>query len=157
VLLSQSGPSLTYDGSELVFRDAEGGDIGRWPASSGLPGTTPADQNRVDVGPIPEGPWQVDPAKIDRFRWYDPRDWDWWGIGKGSLARDAWGDWRVPIDPAPGNPITDRGGFFIHGGRTPGSAGCIDLCRLDRSFFPVLERYRGGGPIPLTVDYPGYP
>lgn len=147
-------PSLAFDGSTLTLRRG-GALIGSWPATSGVPGTTAADQMRVNVGPIPEGNWQVDPSKIDQFRWYDPRDWDWWGIGKGSAGRDAWGDWRVPIDPGPGNTITDRGGFFIHGGRTPGSAGCIDLCRLDGVVIPMLRQYRG--PIPLTVDYPGYP
>ena len=96
---------------------------------------------------MPEGEWQVDPGKIDRFRWYDPRDWDWWG----PWGRSAWGNWRVPIDRVPSSPKTSRYGFFIHGGSTWGSAGCIDLCRGDESFFRVLETYKQ--PIPLTVDY----
>ena len=48
----------------------------------------------------------------------------------GDIARNArgdWGDWRVPVKPSPGIDTKGRGGFFLHGGRISGSAGCIDF------------------------------
>jgi hypothetical protein len=38
-----------------------------------------------------------------------------------------WGDWRVPLIPDPGTDTKGRGGFYLHGGRRPGSGGCIDI------------------------------
>lgn len=45
----------------------------------------------------------------------------------GDIARNLlgdWGDWRVPLHP---QFCGGRSGFFLHGGRTLGSAGCIDI------------------------------
>ena len=50
----------------------------------------------------------------------------------GDIARllrrhgGDWGDWRVPLHPSAGTNAFGRGGFFLHGGMFPGSAGCID-------------------------------
>ena len=48
----------------------------------------------------------------------------------GDLARNIlgdWGDWRAPLKPIEGTTIFGRSGFFLHGGRKRGSAGCIDI------------------------------
>jgi hypothetical protein len=48
----------------------------------------------------------------------------------GDLFRNMlgdWGDWRVPITPNQGTNTLGRSGFFLHGGSSPGSAGCIDI------------------------------
>lgn len=42
-------------------------------------------------------------------------------------TRGDWGDWRVPIEPCSWTNTFGRSGFFLHGGREPGSAGCIDI------------------------------
>jgi hypothetical protein len=39
----------------------------------------------------------------------------------------AWGHHRVWLHPKDGTTTFGRGGFSIHGGDDPGSAGCIDL------------------------------
>ena len=85
--------SLQFDGSNLTLLDDSGGVIEQWPASSGAPGTTPADQNEPWSGPIPEGEYSADPDLIDRFNWFDPRDHDWYG----PQARIDWGNCRVPL------------------------------------------------------------
>jgi hypothetical protein len=33
----------------------------------------------------------------------------------------------VPLTPNPGTNTRGRSGFFMHGGKLPGSAGCIDF------------------------------
>ena len=67
----------------------------------------------------------------------------------------AWGRGRVPIYP--NETVVDgvkRGGFTIHGGSDPGSAGCIDLTDYDMKFLKELGRYkRVTDSIPLKVDY----
>ena len=50
-----------------------------------------------------------------------------WALGR-SLRAD-WGSFRVPIRPEAGTlvPGRDPSSFKLHGGRRPGSAGCIDV------------------------------
>lgn len=48
----------------------------------------------------------------------------------GDVARNTtgdWGDWRITLSPLSTTDTMGRSGFFIHGGSTPGSAGCIDI------------------------------
>ena len=49
------------------------------------------------------------------------------GLFPGSMP--AWGTERVQLVPQ-SNPTNGRSNFFIHGGLTPGSAGCIDLVQM---------------------------
>ena len=44
-----------------------------------------------------------------------------------------------------------RNGFSIHGGKSPGSAGCIDLTKDNNAFHNWLKSY--GNTIILNVDY----
>ena len=80
--------------------------------------------NRVDcisrawAGPIPPGAYSLYSRDIS-----DPGSF---GDRVRNMLGD-WGDWRVPLLPAPGTPTFGRSGFFLHGGSTPGSAGCIDI------------------------------
>jgi RHS repeat-associated protein len=70
------------------------------------------------LGPLPEGQYLVDVAHLSNPNWF------------GDILRNLrgdWGDWRVPLTPYPGTNTHGRGGFFLHGGRRPGSAGCIDV------------------------------
>jgi hypothetical protein len=45
-----------------------------------------------------------------------------------------------------------RSGFFVHGGDTPGSAGCIDVGNQDAVLFPQLRKLNE--PVYLRVEYP---
>lgn len=62
------------------------------------------------------------------------------------------GPFRAPLTPDPSTNTYGRTGFFIHGGYTPGSAGCIDLCGAEPDFFNAIDR--GAGVIPAEVNYP---
>jgi hypothetical protein len=76
----------------------------------------------------------------------------WYKMG----SRAAWGNFRLTIHPYPSTETYGRGGFFIHGGSTPGSAGCIDLSTNIDKFVEKLTTELKGLPkcyIPLTVLY----
>ncbi|WP_199608723.1 tlde1 domain-containing protein [Flocculibacter collagenilyticus] len=49
----------------------------------------------------------------------------------GDLYRNFrhgdWGDWRVKLTPRSSTKTFGRSGFFLHGGKIKGSAGCIDI------------------------------
>lgn len=50
----------------------------------------------------------------------------------------AWGTERVALVPK--STLTNgRDNFFIHGGLTPGSAGCIDLGPNEKVYFDALR------------------
>lgn len=88
------------------------------------------------------------------------------GLGKHGTfpgGRSAWGDGRIDINPdnvfvkMSNNPFdlgVYRGGFTIHGGSTPGSAGCIDLCSGFGEFKSMVEQFKGNtNDIKLKVKY----
>jgi hypothetical protein len=99
-------------------------------------------------GPIPEGQYWVQPSELWENNWFK---------SVFFAPRSAWGNFRLAIHPYPNTQTYTRGGFFIHGGSTPGSAGCIDLTMHMDSFIEKLSNILGGQPtchIPLTVRYP---
>lgn len=136
--------SLRFDGARLSHIDNAGGVVQSWPAVSGAPGSGPADSYRRNYGPIPEGDYSVDPNKVNYDRWWK------WGWGNS----DDWGTVRTPIDPKSGTNTGGRDEMYIHGGRRPGSIGCIDLTGHNDHFHDWLKRQ--SGPVDLTVDYPNY-
>lgn len=149
---------LHYDGKKLTATDGKGEVIGSWDATSGKRGSTTklVDQARRDFGPIPaNGNYSVDPSQIQRWSdlplsqkvaAYLPGKHGQWPDGV-----PAWGHTRVPIQ-IHGLPAgINRSGFFIHGGWSPGSAGCIDLGSNESSFFNYLSGQNET--IPLTVKY----
>ena len=77
----------------------------------------------------------------------------------GDIARSAtgdWGDWGVVLQPGPATNTLGRSGFFLHGGKSPGSAGCIDIgggMFGDTETDQVLEALKADadGTIPLEV------
>lgn len=71
----------------------------------------------------------------------------------------AGGDGRMDINPdfvtlsSSGQEVT-RGGFTIHGGNAPGSAGCIDVCGEYGFFKQKVEQFKGdASQIYLEVRY----
>jgi hypothetical protein len=70
---------------------------------------------------------------------------------------DAWGSHRITIHPFDTTHTFGRGGFFIHGGTTPGSAGCIDLTAGISSFARALGALPPRTKVKLTVRYPANP
>jgi len=89
-------------------------------ASSGRDGclNNPACSDRPYEGPVPEGEYEINTSEIS-----DP------GV-IGDFLRNRlgdWGDFRAPLRPTEGTDTHGRDGFYLHGGDTPGSAGCIDV------------------------------
>lgn len=126
-----------------------------FPAVSGKPDArgrfdlSRAAQARVSEGPIPEGEYWIAPGEL----WENSALKDMLGI----TPRSAWGNYRIAVHPFPSTETYGRGGFFIHGGIRPGSAGCIDLTGYMDAFVQALNEEMKGRPpcyIPLSVRYP---
>jgi hypothetical protein len=154
VLLAERGDStlpdsdveLTFDGSNL---DTSSGQA--WAAVSGRPDASggfdysPARQRQQDLGPIPAGTYWLDPEQLVNLseRWL----YSW-------RYESAWGTHRITIHPFGSTRTFGRGGFFIHGGTSPGSAGCIDLTTGMASFARTLGSIPRPAKVKLNVRYP---
>lgn len=118
----------------LTHYDNSGNVVGSYLYTSGRDGNTnPSIPNQ---GPIPPGTYSLDPKQIS----------------EGGFIRNLLGDWgqyRAPLTPNSSTNTYGRDGFFLHGGNTPGSAGCIDIGSGDKTLFPNLATHNG--PIPLTA------
>lgn len=157
--------SLFFNGKVLIFRVVENDKILRfnYKAVSGRPlkdGSFDYSKQRQklpSIGPLPEGNYYIKPQEIQYAKDRTTIDKIIGNIGMGTMpgGERSWGIGRVWIYPQ--SVIIDgveRGDFSIHGGDTPGSAGCIDLTSNDRSFFDVLEKYKGKcEKISLKVNY----
>jgi hypothetical protein len=127
--------SLVFDGSWLKLLGAQALHV--YPAVSGRPiegggrarfEYDAARQRLSDEGPIPAGVYWIRPDELWENAWYRP------------APTSAWGNYRIAIHPFRTTGTHGRGGFFIHGGDAPGSAGCIDLWRHMDSFVSDLRR-----------------
>lgn len=101
----------------------------RFKATSGKPGVK--GHTLKDKGPIPPGEYAVKPAEVSKAGWMrEHLDW-----------RD-WGKYRVPMHPDGKTDTHGRSGFFLHGGKRPGSAGCVDVGCGDADLFPSLQKQK---------------
>jgi len=126
--------TLLYTGGNLYYYNDQGWVVGTYPATSGRPGVT--DPAASWQGPIPVGTYTLNPSEIS----------------EGGFLRNMLGDWgryRVPLHPYEGTNTYNRKNFFLHGGKKPGSAGCIDVGDKDKDLFPLLTKHKG--PIPVVV------
>jgi hypothetical protein len=151
---------LVFNGSKLFWHQKNGSIIS-WDAVSGelLNGKTDPSIQMFQGGPIPEGSYFVDSKDMTYFS-----DLPLWrqiashipDLKGGYLASPqggypAWGDAFMPILPRKDGRGEREGDYYIHGGATPGSAGCIDLVDLMKNF---AEQFNGTGIIPLIIRYP---
>ena len=149
-------PTLGFNGSQLTLTLGDGS-TKTYPADSGkIAGRTEegdlifdysdARQRLGSTGPIPEGAYWINPDELAP---------NYLNMRYNS---DAWGGYRITIHPSRKTDTHCRGGFFIHGGKYRGSAGCIDLTQHISRFVGDLKRAVGGGTpacaVPLTVSYP---
>ena len=111
-------------------------------------------QKRENIGPIPEGEYFVDLAKTQKWQDLDfiQKSAALFKMGRFPGGTIAWGSERVDLTPNGANIYGRAGGFTIHGGAVPGSAGCIDLTTNDRAFFNVLHTH-AKSTIILKVKY----
>jgi hypothetical protein len=75
---------------------------------------------------------------------------------KTPTSEVAWGDYRWALQPKKGTNTFGRGSFYLHGGSTPGSIGCIDLVTDSDDFAKYYEKWRsktGNKTILIEVDY----
>jgi len=138
---------LSFDGRFLTMHGPNGRS---YSAASGRPSNgrsfdySPSRYRLSSEGPIPPGRYWINPSQTWTNHWYN------------VASRDAWGDHRVTIHVYPGTETYGRGGFFIHGGTHPGSAGCINLHSGMEDFVRELNSTLGSSPdcyIPLMVKY----
>jgi Protein of unknown function (DUF2778) len=109
--------SLLFDGFYLKLLVVQQVDCA-WVARSGAVGDgffdyTIERQKWTGKGPIPQGAYWIRNDEITS--------------PKLPFTGEAWGNYRVTIHPYLQTVTYGRGGFFIHGGATFGSAGCVDL------------------------------
>ena len=126
--------SLVADHGTLTHYDNNGNAVGSYPYTSGRDGVT--DPSVRNQGPIPPGNYSLDPGTIS----------------EGGFLRNLLGDWgqyRAPLTPNSSTDTYGHDGFFLHGGKNPGSAGCIDIGSGDKDLFPKLMGH--DGPVPVTV------
>jgi hypothetical protein len=146
--------ALGFDGSKLTLLD-NGNPIMTWPAVSGRPGTQgPEHQSYRDYGPLPQGSYR---AKISELQRYENLGrWDRFknnlGGGPWPYGKPAWGNYRVWLAPDPNTQTFGRDNFSIHGGWTPGSAGCIDLTSEMDDFADLMQAL-GQDEVSVQVDY----
>ena len=147
---AKSKLSLKFDGRNLYLNiNDNSGRVMQYTAVSGKPVKDKFDysvqrQKQAFQGPIPEGEYWITLSELWENAWYRP----------GSSS--AWGDYRVAVHPYPTTKTYGRGGFFIHGGMIPGSAGCIDLTKDMKKFIKHLHTLMPGKQncyIPLIVKY----
>lgn len=143
-----STTTLFFTGSSLIFKAKK---QYNYPAISGS----------TNAKPIPSGHYWIRPKELWRqsAAGYIVRNviGELRGVpNEGDRHIAAWGWHRITIHPYPDTDTQGRGGFFIHGGDMPGSAGCIDLTYYMELFVKDLERELSSGSdcyIPLFVSY----
>lgn len=124
-----------------------------WVGTSGRTGYQSKEHQTIkNHGPIPEGSYIVNPASTQQYEG-SFRNVLLGFIGKGTWpgGTSSWGFHRTWIFATPGSDTYSRGGFSIHGGSPPGSAGCIDLTSNNEHFHTWLTQYNK--PVLLKVKY----
>lgn len=148
---------LRFDGEKLTWESPTGEILQQWDAVSGARGFQSSEHQSVrSKGPIPEGEYSL---KQNRYQTID--DLPYWKRPFGATGLFTnWpgleyvcGNERVWIDPNSETDTLGRGGFSVHGGAVPGSAGCIDLTDQNPQFMEFFRSY--GNDITLIVDYGG--
>jgi hypothetical protein len=129
---------LFFDGAYLYLKTQNGRIKKRWIAISGDPKSTKQDQDKADFGPIPSGSYIV---RFDKTLDYQNSE-SLWDQLKWLIKQPRWGLIVTPLEADSNTNIFGRGDFYIHGGDTPGSKGCIDLTDQNANFHSTLRLYK---------------
>jgi len=146
-------PYLLFNGVHLTWVEKNNNVIS-WPAVSGKKGYQSPDNHALkNKGPLPEGKWLVKQSEYQKMP-----DRSWIEEIAAELGRTAWpggeSSWgrnRIWIHPATGTEVFNRSGFSIHGGDSPGSAGCIDMTSHMSDF--IKKYLQHGNDMILEVNY----
>lgn len=156
IALPGANPQLNFNGSMLYVYDKSYNTTVpslSWGAVSG--GTI------FNYPPISQGNWRtVDPGEIQSWDRLSPDDkiestigsfTKYVGLKFGTFSggMGTWGSQRTELHNLDTHEYYT--GFYIHGGDTPGSAGCIDLTGQNDSFHEFFRNY--GQSIDLRVQY----
>lgn len=132
----------------LIFNYGTG--IANFRASTGRPGIS--DPSIEDMGPIPPGRYIIIPSEINdvdytKYKINEIEDIrnTAYTFGKfiGRRFQGDWGRYRVKLHVQKFDyPSRDghRSEFFLHGGDTLGSAGCIDVGNQDVELFSLIKK-----------------
>lgn len=108
--------------------------------------------------PISEGTWRADPKNTQYYSALSEsqkflgeiKNWLGFRFGTWPGGQESWGSARTELDNMDmGEKNT---GYFIHGGPTPGSMGCIDLTEDNDSFHAWFTKI-WSKPIDLQIKY----
>ena len=147
------GQYAVFDGKKFTLYENDK-PIMSWDAVSGKDGYRSSEyQNLKDTGPIPEGAYV---ARQSELQFYKDITWDnrlrsAVGFGTWRGGTDSWGESRVWLEPSKETNTYGRGGFSVHGGVEPGSAGCIDLTNRIDEFTQWFEK--NGHDLIINVKY----
>ena len=140
---------IDFDGEYLRFVE-NGNTILELPAMSGNPNFQERKyQNLKNKGPLPEGNYRV---KQNNVQDIENSIFEMIGQGKAPGGWSSWGKHRVWLTPFSSNTMHGRDNFSIHGGKSLGSAGCIDLACQEEEFFNKFKKY--GRDMIINVHYP---
>lgn len=142
-----------FDGKSLTLYENDK-KVKSWDGMSGKPDYQGKEnQGLKNKGPLPEGTYVArqsnlyyfdDMSKIERMAAYAGRT-------KFPGGRRSWGNSKVALEPSPQNNMLGRGKFNIHGGKTLGSKGCIDLTSQMDDFTKWFEN--DGKDLIIRVQY----
>lgn len=144
------GQYAVFDGKKFTLYENDK-PIMSWDAVSGKDEyRSPEYQNLKDTGPIPEGTYVARQSELQHITPYgiiagiaNAGTWP------GSLF--SWGASRVKLESSQQTNTYGRGGFYIHGGWVPGSAGCIDLTSNIDNFVALFDYI--GNDLIIKVEY----
>ena len=144
------GQYAVFDGKKFTLYENDK-PIMSWDAVSGAKGyQSPKYQSVKDKGTIPEGTYVARQSELQHITPYgiiagiaNAGTWP------GSLY--SWGASRVKLESSQQTNTYGRGGFYIHGGWVPGSAGCIDLTSNIDNFVALFDYI--GNDLIIKVEY----
>ncbi len=139
-----------FDGKTLSIYE-NNKPIMSWDAVSGNKGyQTPEFQSMKDKGTIPEGTYVARQQSLQGITIYGST-MGLVGVGTWPGGQPSWGKSRIALEASTSTNTYGRGGFYVHGGWTAGSNGCIDLTENMADFTQWLKKH--GQDLIVKVSY----
>ncbi|MBR2011788.1 MAG: DUF2778 domain-containing protein [Alphaproteobacteria bacterium] len=139
-----------FDGKKFTLYEKDK-PIMSWDAVSGNKGyQTPEFQSMKDKGTIPEGTYVARQQSLQGITIYGSTV-GLVGVGTWPGGQPSWGKSRIALEASTTTNTYSRGGFYVHGGWTAGSNGCIDLTENLADFTQWLKKH--GQDLIVKVSY----
>ncbi len=101
---------------------------------------SPEFQSMKDKGTIPEGTYVARQQSLQEITIYGSTV-GLVGVGTWPGGQPSWGKSRIALEASTTTNTYSRGGFYVHGGWTAGSNGCIDLTENMADFTQWLKKH----------------